>query len=127
MSVLMSYKTFDLSVWVGSENNWKGKIKLDKKYEFTKDTFDELEKKFHELVDDYLDTPRMKTQFSIVYKNSTLKVTPLVDGRFSAVCGEWIFPLYDSLDSLVAAFQERVEEYIHSGCISIASATHLSD
>lgn len=123
MSIKMSYKTFDLYVCLDEDDNWEGTIfklvKLDKKYKFTKDNLDELEKKFHQLVDEYLDTPRMKTQFSIVYKNFTLEVTPLVDGRFSAVCREWLFALYKSLDSLVADFQERVEEYIHSGCISI--------
>lgn len=116
---MIKYKTFTLCVSVNSENNWKGRIVELDSYEFTEVTLDELEKKFYELVDNYLNTPRIKTRFSVIYKNSTLQVTPLIDGRFSAICKGWIFPLYNSLDELISKFQERVEEYIHSNCISI--------
>jgi len=126
MAVQIDYKTFTLDVFLDKEDTWKGKIvelkELDKsnsKYVFTASTYDELKEKFEYLVDDYLNTPRIETQFLVVYKNSILYVQPLVDGRYSAICNSWIFGLYPSLDELIAAFQERVEEYIHSGSISI--------
>jgi len=126
MAVQINYKTFTLDVFLDKEDNWKGKIielkELDNsnnKYTFTANTYNELKEKFEYLVDEYINTPRIETQFLVVYKNSTLYVQPLVDRRYSAVCGSWIFGLFPSLDELIAAFQERVEEYIHSGCISI--------